>query len=82
MTRSTRTQSRQEVEVYGELLKERAVIADIQSENVRGTTRYSFQILDTRYPYTVVCIGLNELALVLTSMWSAYMISRRLLSVD
>lgn len=72
MTRSTKEQARQAVEVYGTLLKERAVISDIEQEDERGVIRYSFQLLDRRFPYMVDCEGIKELALVLTSMWSAY----------
>lgn len=80
--RSTKAQDRQTVDVYGTLLKERAVIDDIMSEQANEVTKYSFTVLDTRYPYVVVCVGIAQLALVLTTMWSAYILARSELEYD
>lgn len=80
--RSTKAQDRQTVDVYGTLLKERAVIDDITSEQLNSATKYSFTILDNRYPYVVDCIGIGQLALVLTTMWSAYILARSELGYD
>ena len=82
MTRSTKNQARQQADVYGELLMERAVISDIGVEDIRGEKRYSFYIFDKKYPYKVDCSGIQELALVLTSMWSAYSCAYDLLMVE
>lgn len=75
MSRDSKTHARQTVEVYGTLLQERAVIGDINSEEVRGEQRYSFTVLDLERPYEICCNGIKEAALVLSSMWSAYLLA-------
>lgn len=65
--------ARQQIQVYGDLLQERAVISEIEQEEVRGSIRYSFTILDTKYPMHVESIGVQNLAALLTSMWATYL---------
>lgn len=70
--RATKDLAKQQVDVYGDLLQQRAVITDIAPTEKRGETCYSFEILGHDFPYTVECLGIKQLALVLTTMWSAY----------
>jgi len=70
--RATKDLAKQQVDVFGQLLVERAVISDIVPVEKRGEQHYSFDILDDKFPYPVECAGIKELALVLTAMWSAY----------
>lgn len=82
MTRTTKDQAKQEVALYGELLMDRGVISEIESEEVRNQIRYSFHVYDPTYTYRVDCSGILELALVLTCMWSAFAKSRSDLGFD
>lgn len=69
----TKEQAKQEIDVYGTLLMERAVITDITTTNVRDETHYNFEILEKfDFPYPIECVGVKELALVLKSMWLSY----------
>lgn len=68
----TKDQARQQVDVYGELLQERAVIDEIEKIDIRGVTHYRFTLLDTKYPMNFECASLKELATVLSCMWSTY----------
>lgn len=80
--KTTKDQARQEIDTYGALLQERAVISDIESEEVRGEQHYMFRILDSKFPSLVECVGIKELALVLNVMWSSYMKARNELFID
>ena len=69
----TKDEARQQVEVYGTLLQERAVISEIEQEEIRDGIRYSFTLLDKKYPLRVESDGVKNLAVLLTSMWSTYL---------
>lgn len=81
MSRDTKAQARQTVEVYGTLLQERAVISDIETEEVRGEQQYRFTVFGLEHPYEVVCSGIKETALVLSNMFNAYLVAYRMLGV-
>lgn len=71
MTRATKSEARQIVAVYGDLLKERAVISEITTEEVRGELTYNLRV-EGRFPTEISCRGVKEAALVLSAMWFAY----------
>lgn len=68
--------------VYGDLLRDRALISDITSEEVRGAQRYRFDILGKTCDYPMECTGVIELAKVLSSMWSVHLKTRFDLGID
>lgn len=72
MPRSTKEQARKTVDTYGRLLLEHGLISTIETEEVRDKIRYTFTLFDSIAPYEVQCEGINELARVLSSMWSTY----------
>lgn len=71
MTRLTKDEARQQVAVYGDLLRESAVIEEISTEEVRGEMVWTVRV-GGKFPYEISCRGLREAALVLTGMWYAY----------
>lgn len=64
--------ARKQIEVYGDLLRGRAVIGDITPVEKRGEQRHVVEVLDDKYPYEFECGDVKELATVLTAMWTAY----------
>lgn len=71
MTRFHKDEARQQFTVYGDLLKDSAVIEEITSEQVRGEMVYTFRVAG-KCGYEISCRGIREAALVLTGMWYAY----------
>lgn len=73
--RPNRDLAKSQVEAYGQLLREYAVITDIErSDNARDPKNplYTFMVNAEKYPFPVTCTGIKELALVLTTMWSSF----------
>ena len=78
----TKSQAKQEVELYGQLLQDRGLISEIDTEEIRDQIRYSFLIFDVKYSYKQECMGVLELSRVLSSMWSAYSRARADIGLD
>lgn len=71
MTRATKSEAKLAIDSYGDLLKERAVISDIDREEIRGEIHYNILMNDPR-SYKIVARGCMEAANVLASMWLGY----------
>lgn len=70
--KTTKDQAKQAAAIYSDLLRDRGIISDVFSEEVRSQMRYSFDVYDTNYAYRQECNGIVELSTLLTCMWSAY----------
>jgi hypothetical protein len=81
MTRATKSEARQAVSVYGDLLRERAVISEITTEEERGEMTYKLRV-EGKFPTEIACRGIKEAALVLSSMWFAYSSAKEFLGYD
>lgn len=71
MAKVTKSEAKKAIESYGNLLIERAVVSEIEKEEVRGEIRYKVKMAGSR-PYEIVARGCMEAANVLVSMWLGY----------